>query len=48
MKKIIGVILSTLLVSIFSSTVYADTNCEMLSGVDDDERYWIHFKNESL
>ncbi|MFK7795731.1 MAG: hypothetical protein AB8B89_10320 [Gammaproteobacteria bacterium] len=47
MKKITSLILSTLLISIFSSAVYADTNCEMPPGIDDDERYWIHFKNES-
>ena len=47
MKKIICGILVACLISIFSSAVYADDNCNMPPDIDDDERYWIHFKNES-
>ena len=47
MNKIIYGILVTFLISIFSSVVFADDNCNMPPDIDDDERYWIHFKNES-
>ncbi|MDW3096096.1 MAG: hypothetical protein R8G33_10525 [Gammaproteobacteria bacterium] len=47
MKKIIYGILVAFFISIFSSFAYADENCEMPPGIDDDEIYWIHFKNES-
>lgn len=47
MNKIICGILGAFLISIFSSLVYADANCNMPPDIDDDERYWIHFKNES-
>ena len=47
MDKIFYGILVAFLLSIFSSAVYADDNCNMPPDIDDDERYWIHFKNES-
>ncbi len=47
MNKIICGVLGAFLISVFSSVVFADTNCEMPPGIDDDERYWIHFKGES-
>ena len=47
MNKFIYGILVTFLISIFSSVVFADDNCNMPPDIDDDERYWIHFKNES-
>ncbi len=45
-KKLSG-ILGAFLISIGSSIVYADERCQMPPDIDDDERYWIHFKNES-
>ncbi len=47
MNKIIYGILIAFSISLFSSFAYADENCEMPPGIDDDEIYWIHFKNES-
>lgn len=47
MNKMICGILGVFFISIFSSIVYADANCKMPPDIDDDERYWIHFKNES-
>ncbi len=47
MKKTTLIILGFLLMSVFSPVAFADENCEMPPGIDDDERYWIHFKNES-
>lgn len=47
MNKLIRSLLIALMLSIFSSVTFADENCEMPPGIDDDERYWIHFKNES-
>lgn len=47
MNKLIYYLFIALILSIFSSTAFADENCEMPPGIDDDERYWIHFKNES-
>jgi hypothetical protein len=31
----------------FCSAIYAEDNCSMPPDIDDDETYWIHFKNES-
>lgn len=48
MNKIIYVVFCAFLISMFSSNVFAgDVNCEMPPDIDDDETYWIHFKNES-
>ena len=47
MRKINFIILAVLFFCFLSSAVLADENCEMPPGIDDDERYWIHFKNES-
>ena len=47
MNKLIYYLFIALILSIISSTAFADENCEMPPGIDDDERYWIHFKNES-
>ncbi|MFK8026871.1 MAG: hypothetical protein AB8C40_02315 [Gammaproteobacteria bacterium] len=47
MNKLIYGLLIAFLLSFFSTFAYADENCEMPPGIDDDEIYWIHFKNES-
>lgn len=47
MNKIICGLLGAFLLSMTFSVVYADANCNMPPDIDDDERYWIHFKNES-
>ena len=47
MKKNILKIVVALLVSSYASIAYADSNCEMPPDIEEDERYWIHFKNES-
>ena len=47
MNKMICKILALLFLSISSSVALADENCEMPPDIDDDETYWIHFKNES-
>lgn len=47
MNKLIYGLLVAFLLSLFSTFAYADENCEMPPGIDDDEIYWIHFKNES-
>jgi hypothetical protein len=47
MNRKIYPLLGALLFSVFSSALYADDNCSMPPGIDDDEIYWIHFKSES-
>lgn len=47
MNKLLHGLFTALILGIFSSAAFADENCEMPPGIDDDERYWIHFKNES-
>ena len=47
MSIVLRTLLATTLMCLISFTALADENCEMPPGIDDDERYWIHFKNES-
>ena len=47
MYKMINWVLLAISISIFSPAIYANPNCEMPPDIDDDETYWIHFKNES-
>jgi hypothetical protein len=47
MNKIVCGILGAFVISMFTSAVYADGVCSMPPDIDEDEIYWIHFKNES-